>query len=140
MFEPFLKQMLRHHLLNTGCILILPILKDFIYLINLIFKLQVGYRVVFQLIVCEGQKSPYVWGKMPMWAFCPTSVRAVCLTDGPKEKIIPTIRHCILLGFKWYTRVYNIPNGYNALRATINHDRYRLCKLLISVKCYTILV
>jgi len=27
MFEPFLKQLHRHHLLNTGCILILPILK-----------------------------------------------------------------------------------------------------------------
>src|SRR6218665_3983172 len=82
MFEPFLKQTHRHHLLNTGCILILPILKDFFYLINLIFKLQVGYHVVFKLIVCEGQKSPYVWGKTPVWAFCPTSMRAFCLTDG----------------------------------------------------------
>src|SRR6218665_2616724 len=34
MFEPFLKQMHRHHLLNTGYILILPILKYFLYLIN----------------------------------------------------------------------------------------------------------
>src|SRR6218665_3766733 len=74
MFEPFLKQMHRHHLLNTGCILILPILTDFFYLINLIFKLQVGYHVVFKLIVCEGQKSPYVWGKTPTRAFCPTSL------------------------------------------------------------------
>src|SRR6218665_3646334 len=57
MFEPFLKQMHRHRLLNTGYILILPILKDFFYLINLIFKLRVGYHVVFKLIVCEGQKS-----------------------------------------------------------------------------------
>ena len=101
--------------------------KRFFYLINLIFKLRVGYHVVFKLIVCEGQKSPYVWGKMPVWAFCPTSVREFCLTDGPKAKIIPTTRHGILFSLEWYTRVYDIPNGYNALRTTINHDRYRLC-------------
>src|SRR6218665_3168697 len=127
MFEPFLKQIHRHHLLNTSYILILPILKDFFNLINLIFKLRVGYHVVFKLIVCEGQKRPYVWGKTPVWSFCPASVRAFCVTDGPKVKTIPTTRHCILFGLEWYTRVYDIPNGYYALRTTINHDRYRLC-------------
>src|SRR6218665_1364965 len=78
-----------------------------------------GVGLAFKLIVCEGQKSPYVWGKTPVWVFCPTSVRAFFLTDGPKAKIIPTTRHFILFGFKCYTRVYDIPNGYNALRATI---------------------
>src|SRR6218665_2336340 len=54
----------------------------FFHLINLMFKLRVGYHVGFKLIVCEGQKVPYVWGKTPTRAFCPISVRALCLTDG----------------------------------------------------------
>src|SRR6218665_1817958 len=86
MFEPFLKQTHRHHLLNTGCILILPILKDFFYLINLIFKLQVGYHVVFKLIVCEGQKSPYVWGKTPVGGFASTMARRQKLS--PPQDIV----------------------------------------------------
>src|SRR6218665_2583713 len=81
----------RHHLLNTGYILILPILKRFFYLINLIFKLRVGYHVglVFKLIVCEGQKSPYVWGKTPVWAFSQTSVRAFASPMARRQKLFP---------------------------------------------------
>src|SRR6218665_2199595 len=95
----------RHHLLNTGNILILPTLKDILYLVNLIFELRVGYHVVSKLIVGESQK-PMCVGQTPTRAFCPTSARALCLTDGPKAKMIPTTRHCILFGLEWYTVLY----------------------------------